>query len=101
MVESSSCTGLGFQDKGNPPSPFAGTVEDLGPPPAVVPEDNQYSVERLLGRRVRRLGGRNRRKVIQYLVKWEGYGNEHNGWVNETDIHKDLIKAYAASTVSI
>jgi len=84
--ESSPLTDLGFQDEISPRSAFAGTVQDLSPPP-VDPEDNQYSVESLLERRVRRLGGRNRRKVIQYLVKWEGYGNEHNSWVNETGPH--------------
>src|SRR5205085_9370673 len=96
LAGSSPFTDLGSQDEENPPSAFAGTVQDLGPP-AVDPEDNQYSVECLLGHHIPRLGGRNRRKVIQYLVKWEGYGSEHNSWINETDIHEDLIKAYEAN----
>jgi Chromo (CHRromatin Organisation MOdifier) domain len=99
-VKSSPFTSLGFQGEENPLSAFAGTVQNFGPPSAVVPEDDQYFVEWLLERLVRRLGGRNRRKVIQYLVKWEGYGNEHDSWVNETNIHEDLIKTYATSTVS-
>ncbi len=75
-------------------------MQDLGPLPAVVPEDSQYAVERLLESRVRRLGGCNRRQVTQYLVKWIGHGDEHNSWVDETDIHKSLIKACTDPTIS-
>src|SRR5436305_615209 len=63
MAGSPPFTDLGSQDEENPPpSAFAGTDHDLGPP-AVDPEDNQYSVECLLGHHnLPHLGGRNRRK---------------------------------------
>jgi hypothetical protein len=50
-------------------------------------DDNQYAVERLLERR-------NRGRVTEYLVKWEGYGEEDHSWVKEADIHPDLIKDF-------
>ncbi|KAH7016617.1 hypothetical protein B0J12DRAFT_586336, partial [Macrophomina phaseolina] len=64
-------------------------------PPPVIPEDNQYLVERLLKCQVRRLHGRRR---VKYLVQWEGYGPEHNSWVCRRDIHPELVRAFHAST---
>jgi hypothetical protein len=89
--DSSDC-GLGNGDGStSPPSEHAdsnargvlgGSSPSEGPPP-VDAEDNQYAVEWLLKRRVRRLSGRNKRQVVvEYLVKWEGYGNEP--WRKET-----------------
>lgn len=64
-------------------------------PPAIVSEDDQYIVERLLRRKVVSRGrGRRRRKVTQYFVQWQGYPDEHNTWVDEDDIHEGLITAY-------
>lgn len=62
-------------------------------PPPVDPEDNQYLVRRLLKRRAYRHRGR---KVVRYLVEWEGYGAEHNCWVREADIHRGLVEAFNA-----
>jgi Chromo (CHRromatin Organisation MOdifier) domain len=62
-------------------------------------EQNRYAVEHLLDRRIRRLRGRNR-QVIQYLVRWEGYGPNDDQWVDEGDIDDGLIQAYATSTKS-
>ena len=48
-------------------------------------EDSEtYNIERIIKERKRK-GNK------QFLVKWEGYGPEHNSWVDETDIiHLDL-----------
>jgi hypothetical protein len=46
---------------------------------------------------VRRVKGR---KVIQYLVKWKGYLEDENTWVDEIDIHEDVIKEYERASVS-
>jgi len=63
-------------------------------PHAIDPEDNQYIVEWLLRRQVVSRGrGRRRRKIIQYFVKWQGYPDEDNTWLDEEDIHEDLIAA--------
>jgi hypothetical protein len=52
-----------------------------------VNDDNQYTVECLLRRR-------KRRRVIEYLVKWQGYGEEDNSWVRAADIHPGLIEDF-------
>ncbi len=35
-------------------------------------------------------------KTIQYLIKWKGYGHEHNGWKSEWQLRHsaDLIRQY-------
>lgn len=69
-------------------------------PPAVSPDDGQYTVERLLGRQVVPRGkGRRKRMVAQYWVKWQGWSDEYNEWVDEDDIHEDLVAAYNSATV--
>lgn len=77
----------------NDDNPVA-TSQQRGPSP-VVPEDNQYLVERLLKRQVRRLHGRRR---VKYLIQWKGYGPEHNSWVYQRDIHPELLRVFHAST---
>lgn len=69
------------------------------PPPPPVEEDSNtdpelakyppYEIERLLERR----GTGN---STQYLVKWKGYGNEHNAWYPTWWLPKDLMQAYDA-----
>jgi hypothetical protein len=53
------------------------------PPPEVLGEDLEYSVERVLDHRDRRIG---RRNVREYLVRWEGYGPEHNTWEPQSNM---------------
>jgi hypothetical protein len=67
-------------------------IPGIDPPAAVDTDDRQFIVERLVGERVRRVG---KRKIVQYLVKWEGYPENENTWEDETDVHDDLIKAFA------
>lgn len=71
------------------------TIQQSGPPP-IVPEDDQYLVKRLLDCRMLKFG---RRKLVEYLVEWEGYGPSHNSWVRERDIHHGLIRAFNASSI--
>ena len=47
------------------------------PPPDVVDGELEYTVDRVLDHRDKRSG---RRTVGEYLVRWEGYGPEHNTW---------------------
>jgi hypothetical protein len=37
--------------------------------------------------------------VAQYWVKWQGWSDEYNEWVDEDDIHEDLVAAYNSATV--
>jgi Chromo (CHRromatin Organisation MOdifier) domain len=60
-------------------------------PPPLIPEDNQYEVERILEHRD---AGRGRRKKREYLLRWEGYGEDSDSWVVREDIHEDLVKEY-------
>ena len=82
------------------PAPSADPFERPTPdhPPAI-DEDahaDQWLVDKLLDRRIRRVG-RYRKEVIEYLVQWKGYGPEWNQWVREDDISDELIKEYKQS----
>ncbi|KZZ93079.1 Ribonuclease H-like protein [Ascosphaera apis ARSEF 7405] len=65
--------------------PFHRPVSPPGPL-SVDGDDDHYEIERLLATRE----SRGRR---QYLVKWKGYGDEHNVWYDEADLShaRDLI----------
>ncbi len=63
-------------------------------PPPVVPEDAQYEVEGIIDYRMCR-------RCRQYLVKWQGYPNSDNSWVNEEDIDKKLITEYRNSITTL
>lgn len=70
------------------------SVQEPGLPAAAL-DDDQCIVERLLGRQVVPRGkGRRKRMVAQYWVKWQGWSDEYNEWVDEGDIHEDLVAAY-------
>ena len=47
------------------------------PPPELVEDHPEWTVEQILDHRVVKRG--NRRK-LEYLIGWEGYGEEHNPW---------------------
>jgi hypothetical protein len=59
------------------------------PTPELIDGEEEYSVEKILDSR--RFG---RRRRLQYLVKWEGYPDSDNMWVN-----KDDVFCYGRSTV--
>lgn len=64
------------------------------PPPPIMDEEGDvvYYVDFILGHRPRKYG---RKTITEYLVKWKGYGHEHNTWEPEFNImDPDLIKAY-------
>ncbi|TFK58664.1 hypothetical protein BDN72DRAFT_730989, partial [Pluteus cervinus] len=47
--------------------------------------EEEHEVEEVLGSQ----------KSLQYLVKWVGYGVEHNEWISYRDMHSDrLIKEF-------
>ena len=56
-----------------PVDPIAGRHAPPPPPPELVDGKEEYVVEEILNSRIFR-------QKLQYLVKWEGYGVEHNTW---------------------
>ena len=49
------------------------------PPPVELDGELEYEVERILDKRMAKFRSKHKR-VPQYLVKWKGYGHEHNTW---------------------
>src|SRR6201996_7853399 len=54
------------------------------PPPDLINDEEEYEVEQILDLRVR---GRNRK--IQYLVKWVGYPDSNNQWLDAEQLTTD------------
>jgi hypothetical protein len=54
------------------------------PPPDLINEEEEYEVEQVLSSRRH---GRGRK--VQYLVKWKGYPDSDNEWVNWDDMNAD------------
>ena len=52
------------------------------PPPELINGEEEYEVEKILDQRH---FSRTRHK--QYLIKWKGYPDSENQWVNATDVH--------------
>ncbi|TFK57829.1 chromo domain-like protein, partial [Pluteus cervinus] len=46
--------------------------------------EEEFEVEEVLGSRMYR-------RKLQYLVKWKGYGIEHNEWIPYQDMHSDRL----------
>ena len=63
-----------------PEDPFPGRQQPALLPPVVVEGEEEYEVEEILNARYFR-------RRLQYLVKWQGYGNEDNKWVSANDVH--------------
>ena len=54
-----------------------------------------YEVEKFLDHRVFR-------RQQQYLIKWKGYGSEHNSWEPAKNVNApELIKIYQQSRGSV
>jgi hypothetical protein len=65
-----------------------------GPPQALDAEDGQWLVEKLLDKRVVRCG---RKQVVEYLVRWKGFGPEDDLWTPQRDVGADLFAEYEAT----
>jgi hypothetical protein len=63
------------------------------PVPELVDGEEEYSVEKILDSR--KFG---RRRRLQYLVKWEGYPDSDNMWVDKDDVFADdKVREFKAS----
>ena len=77
------------------PDPIPGRRPPPPPPPELIDGEEEYVVEEVLDSRMFR-------KKLQYLIKWEGYGVEHNSWEYATEVHapqrvKDFYRKYPAT----
>ena len=70
---------------------------DNPPPPVLIDGEEEYEVEMVLDHRSRGLAfiPKNVRK-FQYLIKWVGYGHEHNTWEPHSGLKNsaDLLQEY-------
>lgn len=65
------------------------------PLPELVEGHKEYEVEQLIDKRVVEIGKtRRKKKVIQYLVKWEGYPMSETTWQNE-----EILRDHAAEMI--
>jgi hypothetical protein len=63
------------------------------PPPDLVDGEEEYSMEKILDSQKF-----SRRWHLQYLVKWEGYPDSDNMWVNKDDVFADdKVQEFKAS----
>jgi hypothetical protein len=78
---------------------------DPAPPPLIIDDEEEYEVETLLARREKETSskkskhGKKKRIRIEYLVKWSGYGPEHNQWIPEAELTRhcgELLREFAA-----
>ena len=63
------------------------------PPPIILDTgDEEYEVEAILDKKISR-------RQVQYLVKWLGYGPEHNQWLPLKDLTNsmDLIRDFEST----
>ena len=75
-----------------------GTVQ---PPPAILIEgEHEYEVDRILDHKDK--SARSQGTTREYLVKWVGYGPEHNTWEPEVNLLncQDSLKKYWATIES-
>jgi hypothetical protein len=80
--------------------PFEPGSNVIPPPlPTMVDGEPEYEVERILNHRNRKIPN-SKRYRREYLVKWAGYGHEHNSWETKKNCQdsEDLIQEYLSST---
>jgi len=71
-----------------PNDPIPGRKPQALPPPIVVDGEPEWEVEEVLDSRWHR-------RRFQFLIKWKGFGREHNSWEVASDIKApDLVAEY-------
>ena len=70
--------------------PIPGRQAAPPPPPELIDGEEHYEVKEILNSRMFR-------RKLQYLVKWEGYGTEHNSWEYTQNVAApDLVAEFHA-----
>lgn len=76
--------------------PYLGDPHSCSPPAVEPPVEDgmpMYAVEKILSTRLRRIG-KGKRKVQEFLIKWEGYDDSHNSWEPRKNLTDDLLVDY-------
>ena len=72
------------------------------PSPLVINDEEEYEVQALMGRRDKVISKRTTRHGVhhrtqrQYLVRWKGYGPEHNEWISVDELQRHCAPMIAA-----
>jgi len=62
-----------------PDDPITGRITEDHPPPIVIDREAEWEVEEILDSRWHW-------RRFQYLIKWKGYGREHNSWESASEV---------------
>ena len=69
-----------------PDDPIIGRKTEDHPPPIVIDEEPEWEVEEILNSCWHR-------RRFQYLIKWKGYGHEHNFWESASEVSAPELTA--------
>jgi len=69
-----------------PDDPITGHKTEDHPPPIVIDGEAEWEVEEILDSRWHR-------RRFQYLIKWKGYGCEHNSWESASEVFAPELTA--------
>jgi len=69
-----------------PDDPITGRKTEDHPPPIVIDGEAEWEVEEILDSRWHR-------RRFQYLIKWKGYGREHNSWESASKVFAPELTA--------
>ena len=67
-------------------SHFVSRQEEIAPPPVLVEGQREREVERIIGTRFRKLGGKAGGAVQEWLTKWKGLPHSHSQWRTREDL---------------
>jgi len=66
--------------------PITGHTTEDHPPPIVIDREAEWKVKEILDSRWHQ-------RRFQYLIKWKGYGREHNSWKSASEVSAPKLTA--------
>ena len=79
-----------FEEKQRIKSQSSDPQRELSASTEELEEEKLYIIEKLLDKRYRGAMG----IMKQYLVKWQGLGNEHNTWESKSNLPGNIVKTF-------
>ena len=77
-----------------PSDPIPGRLPQPAPPPEIVNGEEEWIVEGILDSKMIN-------RKLRDLVKWEGFGIEHNSWEAWNDVHADRFAQFLYTEIAI